>query len=220
MVSASSGERVQPVLLTAHPSSSSHGERRSIWVERPTPSVPSMTIRCPGSTPMFTYGSPYPNQDLPRFPPPPRIVDLGRPWPRVSLQHPLHLTANGLLLGRDVGGRIDHAHTELRGDLVVVVEHAALEEPEAVDGIGGQADVHTGLVVLELGAAGEEALQRHLDRHAEVEGQIGTGCEAVHLAEPLGMDAARDVASECGIDVPVGEHDHPGLQWWHDLVGE
>src|SRR6185503_17541786 len=171
MVSASSGERVQPVLLTAHPSSSSHGERRSIWVERPTPSVPSMTIRCPGSTPIVTYGSPYPNQDLPRFAPPPRIVGLRRPWPLVSLQHPLHLTADEFLLRRDVGGRIDHAQTELRRDLVVVVENAALKEPKAVDGIGGEADVHAGLVVLELGPPGEEALQRHLDRDPEVEGQ-------------------------------------------------
>jgi hypothetical protein len=54
IVSERSGERVQPVLLTAQPSSSSHGESRSICVERPTPSVPSMTMRCPGRLPIVT----------------------------------------------------------------------------------------------------------------------------------------------------------------------
>src|SRR5262245_54073120 len=102
IVSESRGERVHPVLLTAQPSSSSHGDSRSICVERPTPSVPSITIRWPGSEPIVTYGRPWPYQDLLRFAAAADILRVLRSRTVVALEHALHLAADHFLLGWDV----------------------------------------------------------------------------------------------------------------------
>src|SRR5438093_2634640 len=155
MVSESSGERVQPVLLTAQPSSSSQGRRSSIWVERPTPSVPSIAIRCPGRGGIFRYGRPLPYQRLPALAG--AIPALRCEGALVPAEHLLHHAADDALLRRDVAGRVDHAEVELPRELVIDVEDAALEEPEALHRVGRQPEVHSRLVILELGAPAEEA---------------------------------------------------------------
>src|SRR5262245_51899524 len=181
MVSERSGERVQPVLLTAWPWSSSQGCSNSICVERPTPSVPSITMRCPGSEPTLRYGSPCPYQVFDFLP---LRGTLAPARALIAPQHLVHHAADGLLLARYVARRVDDSEAELHRELIVYVEHATLEEAEALGGIGGQPDVHAGLVVLELRPPGEQPLQRDVDRHPEVERQVRPRGEAVDSAHP------------------------------------
>ena len=94
----------------------------------------------------------------------------------------------------------------------------ALEQAEALDRVGAPAQVHAGLVVLELGAPRQDAVERDLERHAEVERQVGAHREAVERAHPVGIHAAHHVARERGVDVAVGEHDHARLERRHDLA--
>src|SRR5438045_2929186 len=124
-----------------------------------------MTIRWPGNGGTFRYGSPLPYH---RLPPLPAIAALR--WSRslVAAQHLLRHAADDPLLGRDVAGRVDDAEIEFTGEPVVDVEDAALEQPEALDRVGREPEVHAGLVVLELRPAAEQAIERDLDRHAKV----------------------------------------------------
>src|SRR5208283_3565782 len=104
---------------------------------------------------------------------------------------------HSLLIG-DLGGRVNRPHPELGREVIVNFEHAALKHAETLDRIGRETDIHAGLVVLELGAAGEQAFERNVDGDAKVEGQIGAQGQAVNGADPLGMDPAGDVAGEGG----------------------
>ena len=53
-----------------------------------------------------------------------------------------------------------------------------------LDVIGRQAQVHAGLVVLDLRAAGEDAADADVDRHVEVERAVGPRGELVDLPHP------------------------------------
>src|SRR5258708_26143735 len=128
MVSESSGERVHPVLLTAYPSSSSHGRSNSICAERPTPSVPSIAIKWPGSRFFATYGSPCPYQFL-------AWLRCGAIFSVSSLEvvvakYFLDHRAHDLLLIGDFGGPVNPAHPELSRQLIGNFEHAALEHAQ------------------------------------------------------------------------------------------
>src|SRR5262245_35777723 len=154
-------------------------------------------MRCPGSGGIFTYGRPLPYHFLPRSAPRAmRGLHAGRAL--VAAQGLLDHPPYDPLLGRDVRARVDHPEVVLLCQLVVDVEHAALEDAEALRGIAREAEIHPGLVILELRAAAEEPLERHLDRDAEVEREIGARGEAVDGAQPRGVNAARHVAAEIG----------------------
>ena len=101
---------------------------------------------------------------------------------------------------------------------VVLLEHLALEHPEALDGVRAPAHVHARLVELQLDAPGEQAIGRDLDRHAEIHGEVRPDGKAVELADPAPVDAARGVARERRVGVAVGEHDHAGLERRDDVV--
>src|SRR5258708_33963593 len=192
MVSESSGECVHPVLLTAYPCTSSHGRSNSICAERPTPSVPSIAIKCPGSRFFVTYGRPCPYQAL-------SWLRCGAIFSVSSLEivvakYFLDHRAHDLLLIGDLGSRVNRTHPELSRQLIVNFEYAALEHAETLDRIGREPDVHAGLVVLELGAAQQQALERDSDRHAKGEGQIGPHRGAVHRGDPRGSDVSPNGA--------------------------
>ena len=114
--------------------------------------------------------------------------------------------------------RVDDAQPELVDEPIVLVEHLALEHPEALDGVRAPAHVHARLVELQLDAARQQAIGRHLDRHAEVDRQVRLDGEAVELPHPAAIDAARRVARERGVGVAIGQHDHPGLERRNDVV--
>ena len=96
-------------------------------------------------------------------------------------------------------------------ELIVLVEHLALEQPEAFDRVGAPAEIHARLVELQLHAAGHQPVDRHIDRHAEVQREIGPDRKAVELAHPLPIDAARRVARECRVGIAVASTIMPAL---------
>src|SRR5687768_5984315 len=98
-----------------------------------------------------------------------------------------------LLLGDAADGG-DDLEAELVDEAIIFLEHLALEQPEAFDRIGAPAEIHPRFVELELDAARHQPIERNVDRHAEVEREIGADREAVELADPLPIDAARRVA--------------------------
>src|ERR1700736_2012892 len=113
-------------------------------------------------------------------------------------------SSHNFLLARDVMASVDDAQAKLVGELIVDLQHPALEEPEAFNQVGRQSKVHPGLVILKFGPPGQQALERDVDRYAEEEGQVGAWSEAIDPADPVGMHAAGDVARKGSIDVTVG----------------
>src|SRR3954468_8277 len=77
------------------------------------------------------------------------------------------LADHPLLFG-NAADRVDDAQSEFVDDAVVLVEHLALNQPAALGGIAAPAEVHTGLVELQLHAARHEAIERHVDGHAKI----------------------------------------------------
>src|SRR5262249_59752745 len=94
------------------------------------------------------------------------------------------------LLVRDAALGGDYAQAELFDDPIVLVEDLALEDPEALDQVRAPAHVHASLVEFQLDAPRQEAIGRDLDRHAEVDREVGACREAVELAHPASIDAA------------------------------
>src|SRR5690242_18831449 len=99
------------------------------------------------------------------------------------LGHPPHYP---LLVG-NLASSLNRAETEFSGQLVINVEHTALEQPEAFDRFVRKPDVHTRLVVFEFGPARKQTLQRNLDRNPKVERQVRPRRKAIDLAHPFGM---------------------------------
>src|SRR5882724_11484498 len=99
-----------------------------------------MTIRFPGRGRIFREGRPLPYQRLPELAA--AISTLRCEGPLVAAEHLLHHAADDALLGGDVAGRVDDAEVELARELVVDVEDATLEEPEALRRVGRQPEVH------------------------------------------------------------------------------
>ena len=135
-----------------------------------------------------------------------------------SLQFARHQLPHAALLIGDAAGRVDDLQAELVDEVVVLLEHLALEQAEALVHVGAPAHVHAGLVELQLHPPREQPVERDLDRHPEVERDVGLHREAVQVAHPLPVHAARDVPRERRVGVPVGQHDHPGLERRDDLV--
>jgi len=67
--------------------------------------------------------------------------------------------AHDLLLIGNLGGRVDRTHPELGRQLIVNFQHAALEDAETLDRISRKANIHTSLMILELGASRQQPLQ-------------------------------------------------------------
>src|SRR5215469_15671921 len=161
MVSDNNGDRVHPVLLTAYPSSSNQGRSNAIWLERPTPSVPSIAIKCPGSRFSDRYGNPYPYHFLAWLCS--DMVSFGTFAVIVMQHHVLNDLAEHPLLFRNFAGRVDRAQRELVGQLVVEFEYPALENTKTLGGICRQPNVHAGLVIFEFGTSREQAPPGDLD---------------------------------------------------------
>src|SRR5215467_6240572 len=83
-----------------------------------------------------------------------------------------------LLLG-DAARGIDDLEAEFVYQPIILVQNAPLEQPEALDGIAAPAEIHPCFVEFELHAPGHQPIERDVNRHAEVEREIGTHGEAV-----------------------------------------
>ena len=112
--------------------------------------------------------------------------------------------AHLLLLLVDFQRSVNDSQAEFLHDLVVFIQHSRLENLEALHHVRAQPEVHPGLVVLQLGAGpGQQAGEGHLDRHAEVQGEVRLYGEAVQAAHPALGDAAHGIPGEGGVHVPV-----------------
>src|SRR2546422_10350885 len=85
-----------------------------------------------------------------------------------------------LLLG-DAARGADYFQAVFIDDAIILVEHLALEQPEAFNRIVAPAEIHAGLVEFELHAPSHQTVQRNVDRQTEVENEDGLHGEAVQL---------------------------------------
>src|SRR6267143_40645 len=142
------GERVQPVVTTPYPLISSQRRMSSICVDRPTPSVPSITMSFPFISLTSTYCRPVPKNrflsDIHIL----LLLEIGHG--AVVFQLLSDDLANLLLLPLNRRGAVDDGEVEFTRDLIVLVEDFGLKEFEALAGIAAQAEIHTRFV--ELGA--------------------------------------------------------------------
>src|SRR4026209_1235279 len=108
-------ERVQPVVMSPYPCTSSHSCNISMCVERPTPSVPSMAMSFPLRSLGFRYVKPSPKYCASTMGTPPWFVIFER------LSHePAHV----VLLGLDIFRGVHLDELKLIDDLVVLVQDA------------------------------------------------------------------------------------------------
>src|ERR1700733_8816450 len=103
------------------------------------------------------------------------IVDYLDSGDFVILEGLIDIAADDLLLLADALGGVDFGEAVFVGDSAVLVEDAALEEPEAADEIGSEAEVHAGFVILELRAAGNEAGEADIDGEVKIKPAGGRG---------------------------------------------
>src|SRR5262245_48878125 len=200
-------ERDKPVSATAYPSRSRWERRRLICVERPTPSVPSTTISQPDSSSALTPGIPVPYES-----------NFGIATSTKLREMTLDVTAEGSLLGFDRFRRVHHRESVLRHQTLVFLEDPRLEQLVRLRRVRVQAEIHAGLVELELRPARQDAAQRDFERRAEVERLRRHDREAIERAHPAWRHATHDVARERGVHVPIREHDRAGFQRRHDLA--
>src|SRR5208282_701518 len=124
---------------------------------------------------------------------------------------------DGLLSFDELVGVHDQ-EIELGAHGEVLLEDAPLKDAEAFIGVGGEAQVHARLEVLELWPAFEDALEGDFEVGLEEEGQVGQGGEAVDAPDPLGRAAARHIAPEGGKDVAVAQDEVTGAQQRHQVT--
>src|SRR6266498_2755308 len=98
--------------------------------------------------------------------------------------------SNELLLLGDAADRVDDLEVEFLDDAIVLFEHLALEQSEALDGVAAPPEVHSRLVELELDASCHQPVQRYVDRHTEIQRQVGLYGKTVKLSQPLSVDAS------------------------------
>src|SRR5258706_15938163 len=77
------------------------------------------------------------------------------------------------LLLHDAAARIDHLEAEFLDDPIVLLEDLALKQPKTLGRVGAPTEIHPGLVKLQLDASSHQAVERHLDRHAEIQREVG-----------------------------------------------
>src|SRR5271168_5042315 len=84
--------------------------------------------------------------------------------------------ANGTVHQDEIVG-VDH--------LVVVVQNPLLKDAEAFGAVERNAEVHTGLVVFQLGTAGYDAVYGDVERRAKIKSDIGDRSKTVEVSQPV-----------------------------------
>src|ERR1043165_4227267 len=130
MVLPMSGDRVNPVVMTPYPCTSSHCLRFSICDERPTPSVPSMTINFPLMSERSRYGTSMLRNLEPSLGDVIDLLSLGESRVVIAEFFSNNFPDN-VLLFLDGKCRIHDGEFVFRGDLVVLLQDVRLEDAEA-----------------------------------------------------------------------------------------
>ena len=111
------------------------------------------------------------------------------------------------------GHRAVHQHEMIRlHHLVVIVQDALLENAEAFGAVERKSQVHARFVIFQLGPAGHDAVDGHVQRRAKIKGDVGNGREAVQISQPVRRAAARRVARKRRVNVAVREHQIAAVQ--------
>src|SRR5437879_2461539 len=80
-----------------------------------------------------------------------------------------HDRAHQALLFGDTAYRIDDLQAVLLDDAIVFGEHLALKQTEAFSRLRAPAEIHAGFVKLQLNAARHQAIERDVNRDAEIQ---------------------------------------------------
>src|SRR5262249_1260514 len=95
---------------------------------------------------------------------------------------------------------------------------APLENTEAFVRIGGEAQIHARLEILQLRPAIQNAVEGHFEVGFEKEGYIRQRGEIVNAAHPLRRATAHHVARVGGKDVAIAEHKVAGTEQRHEMA--
>src|SRR5262249_37072519 len=90
--------------------------------------------------------------------------------------------------------------------VVIAFEDTRLEKAKTFGTVIGEAEIHSGLVVLQLRAATEDAVNGYFERRAEIKGNVRDRSKAIKIAEPFLGAAACAITSERRVNVTVGEN--------------
>jgi hypothetical protein len=126
--------------------------------------------------------------------------------------------AHNVLLGLDVLVGVHHHELELGAHGQILLEDAALENAEALIRVGGQAQVHAGLKILELRAAIQDALEGNFQVGLEEKGHVRQRRKVVDAADPLRGTAAYGVAGEGREYIAIAQDDIPGAEQGNELA--
>src|SRR5262249_21142900 len=94
----------------------------------------------------------------------------------------------------------------------ILLEDATLENAEALVRIVGQAKVHAGLEVFQLGPPIQDAAQRYVQAGLEEEGQVGQSSKIVNASHPFRRTTPHHVSGKCSEDVTVAQNQVTGAQ--------
>src|SRR5687768_5727352 len=126
--------------------------------------------------------------------------------------------ANRLLLLVCIGRGVDHGEPELGGQCIVLLLDAALENSKALVDVTREIEVHSGLEPLELWPALEDAVERDLERKAEVQGEIRLAGKPVRVAQPGRVAPPYSIPGERRVNVAITEYDIPRSQHGQNLA--
>src|SRR5688572_29223586 len=80
--------------------------------------------------------------------------------------------SNETLLLHDAAGGVNHFETEFLDQTIILVQDLPLEQPEAFGGIRAPAEVHAGLVELELDPSRHQAIEGGIDGHTKIQRKV------------------------------------------------
>src|SRR5690348_15644684 len=110
----------------------------------------------------------------------------------------------------------------MKADLVrhslVLVQDAALKNPEAFFYVAAQPQVHARLVIFDRLAAPQNPPDGDVQGNAKIETEVGPGGETVEIAHPSAAYAASHIACKGGVGVPVRADNRPRFHQREDVA--
>src|SRR5687767_530227 len=108
--------------------------------------------------------------------------------------------------------RVYHGQSKLGNHSIVLFENSTLEDLETLFPIVRPAEVQAGFVILQVWSAGDDAIDRDVERRSEKESHCRFDGKRVDVTDPAAIAAACDVARERRVDVTISEHDRAGFE--------
>src|SRR5580704_17126031 len=102
--------------------------------------------------------------------------------------------------------------------LIVIIQNTYLENTETFGAVQRDSQIHAGLIIFQLGAPSNDAVNGNVQRSAEIKGDIGSWSETIKIAQPVRRTSTSAIARKCGVDIAVGENQITAVQQRHDLA--